>query len=410
MAGRWMGSRNMILAMVAVAVAAGLWGLTGPGGKGDGNEGAEAEPAADRASPTSPGGRISGKNRRDAGAADALAEEIRRLLATAEPLGRGELGNERLAALLRELAETDPRQAIELAEAHGHLHGQPELAAELFAGWFDRESAAREWFDTLPPGELRGRLVPVMVASLASDRPEEALAFAAELPGYDGRFETLPEAGRWDEGDEFDGQLREQAYAKIFREWAASDPAAAAARAAALEHPIWRNLALQEVASKWMLKDPASALEWAAGRAGEADRRSVMEGLLPEWAGQDPAAAASYLTGLEDGPQRRRWQEVVGERWAADQPAAALEWAVALPDEAERGTLVRTMLAKVMEAGPREAADFALGLPDGGTRKEGMELVISRWAAEDAAGLAAWLDGLPEGTASDEARAVLSAE
>jgi hypothetical protein len=405
MAGRWTGGRKGILAVVALAVAGGGWFVAKPGESvGESDPAGRAE--RDDRSDDPP----SGKHRRERDAPATLADEIRRLVATAKPPGRGELGNERLAELLRRLAEIDPREAIDLAEKHAHLHGRPELAAEIFAGWSDRESAALRWFDALPPGDLRQRLVPVRVASLASDQPEEALALAGELPGYEGGDEGLPEVGRWDDGDEFDGQLREQAYAKIFREWAVSDPVAAAARAAALEHPVWRNLALQEVAAKWMLKDPAAALEWARNLAAVPDRQSALEGVMAEWAGHDPAAAAEFLTGLEAGPQRSHWQELLGERWAATEPAAALEWAEALDDDAGKATLVRTMLARVMESDSREAADFAIGLNDPAARKEGMELVLSHWAATDAEGLAGWLESLPEGVAGDEARAILSAE
>lgn len=337
--------------------------------------------------------------------------EIQRLLACAQPVGRGELRNDGVIQLLHQLAEHDPAAAIEFAVQHPELHGQADLAAELFGGWLDRnEGSARDWLGGVPPGDLRVQVVPILVAHWASEQPEEALALAGELPGYDGELDPLRPFGNWNHGDEIEGRVRERAYAGIFGEWAGSDPVAAAQRATALEDPLLRNLAMQEVAAKWILKDSAAALQWMNELPAGPVRNSALQGMMAGWTAQDPRAAASFLTALDESSERTEWLRLLGENWSSSDPKTALAWAAKLPGENERNQIVQAMLAKVAESDTRDAADFVLTLPAGPSRTQGMEMVLARWSANDAEGLRAWLDGLSSGAAREEAMAVLSAE
>jgi len=72
------------------------------------------------------------EKRRTSGQSDRL-EAIRNALASATPVARGQLRNETVIELLRRLAALDPQAAIEFAAQHPELHGQADLAAELFA-------------------------------------------------------------------------------------------------------------------------------------------------------------------------------------------------------------------------------------------------------------------------------------
>jgi hypothetical protein len=332
-------------------------------------------------------------------------------LATAKPLASGEHCNEDVIELLHRLAEHDPEQAIEFAAQHPELHGQFDLAAELFGGWLEEdELEARDWLVGIPAGELRQQVVPILVAHLASDQPEEALALAGELPGYDGVLDPLRSFGNWDHGDEIEGRIRERAYAGIFSEWAGSDPLAAAERANGLEDPLLRNLAMQAVASKWARTDPATAVEWMKLLPAGVDRNSALQGLMPEWTAQDPQTASTYLGAMNESPERSEWLRLLGGNWSSSDPKAALAWALQLPGENDRNQVVQTMLAKVAEAGGRQAADFVLTLPTGSARTQGMELVLARWRADDAEAVNAWMSALPRESLREEARAVLSAE
>ncbi len=337
-------------------------------------------------------------------------EEIRRQLAAATPIARGQFRNDETIGLLHRLARLDPAAAIDYAVQHPERHGQADLAAELFAGWLDRdERSARAWLDTVPAGELRVQLVPLVVSHLASEQPEAALALAGELPGYDGELEPLPASGKWDHADELEAQSREHAYAMVFREWASSDPAAAADRAGMIEDPLHRNMALQEVGAKWILKDAAAAIAWAQQLPAGPGRHSALQGILEGWTSHAPAEAAAFLGGMEAGPERTEWLRQLGENWSASDPRQAFEWAAGLPGEAERADATRSVLAKVLESDGRQAADYALTLPAGATRRQGMELVLPLWSAGDAAGVRAWLEDLPDAAVRHEAQEILSA-
>lgn len=337
--------------------------------------------------------------------------DIRRLLASARPLAPGELRNESVIELLRRLAEHDPAAAIEFSHQHPELHGQGDLVAELFGGWLAaNEWEACDWLGGIPTGELRLQVVPVLVSHLASDKPEEALALAGELPGYDGVLDPLRPFGNWDHGDEIEGRVRERAYAGIFGEWAGSDPFAASARASGLEDPLLRNLAMQAVASKWIRKDASAAIEWMKLLPTGVDRNSALQGLMPEWTAQDPQSASTFLSALPESPERREWLRLLGENWGSTDPKTAMAWALRIPGEDERSQVVQTVLAKVTETGGRQAADYVLALPPGATRAQGMEMVLARWRADDAAAVNAWVNALPLESQRAEARAVLAVE
>ncbi len=337
--------------------------------------------------------------------------EIHRLLAEAKPLGHGEIQNEGVIELLRQMAKYDPAAAIEFAEQHPELHGKLDLVAELFGGWIEQnELSARDWLNEIPAGNLRVQVVPVLVAHLASEQPEEALALAGELPGYDGELDPLRSFGKWNHGDVIEGRVRERAYAEIFGEWAGSDPLAAAARATELEDPLLRNLAMQEVAAKWIRKDSAAAIEWMNQLPAGAVRNSALQGLMPEWTAQNPQSAASFLATLADSPERNEWLRSLGENWSSSDPTTALAWATRFPGEEERNLIVQTVLAKVAESSGRRAADLVLTLPAGAARAQGMELVLSRWRANDADAVSAWVNALPRESQREEARAILTAE
>jgi hypothetical protein len=341
----------------------------------------------------------------------ARLKEIHRMLAAAQPIDAGELRNDEVIDLLRRLAEYDPAAAIEFTAQHPELHGKADLVDELFGGWLEQnEEYARDWLRGIPAGNLRVQVVPVLVAHLASEKPEEALALAGELPGYDGALDPLRPFGKWDHGDEIEGRVRERAYAEIFGEWAGSDPVAAAARATALEDPLLRNLAMQEVASKWFLQNSSAAVEWMKQLPAGTERNSALQGLMPEWTAQDPPAAASFLTALADGPERNEWLRLLGENWSSSDPQTVLAWAAKLPGEADRNLIVQSVLAKVAESGGQQAADFVLTLPAGTARTQGMELVLARWRADDAEAVKAWVEALPRESLREEARAVLPME
>ena len=337
--------------------------------------------------------------------------EIRAHLAAASPLPPGALRDEAIIRLLRELAATDPAEAVAFACEHPEVHGQAGLATELFAGWLEKDEAgALAFAGAFARGEARDGFVAAVASHLASQDPERALSLAGELPGYDGDISSLPPAGRWDESDEIAGSVREHAYAGIFREWAASDPAAAVVRACGLSDPLLRNLALQEIGGKWVLKNPEAAVAWATGFAESRDRDSAVEGIIGEWTRHAPRSAAAFIERSGAAPGRDAWLGILATNWTDERPREALDWAAGISSDKDRRHAIRAVLAGIGGQGLRKAADFAVTLPAGPARREGMELVLVRWAAEDAAAFNEWAAALPQEELRREVRGILSAK
>jgi len=387
-------SRIIVLAAVAVC---GIWWWNDGGEKNRGYSLEEESSLSHRnSSPDRNGDTLSRGGRGDAA---ARADEIARIqleLQHIRPLERGDLRNEAAIALLHRWAEIEPEAAIEYANRHPGCHGDATLVAELFAAWLDRKSVAAEsWFQDLSSGELRNRMLPIMVSRLASESPEDALALAGELPGYDGELGSLPKFGQWNHSDEVDHQLREQAYATIFREWTSSDPLAALGRAMGLEDPFSRNLALQEVARKWSQKDLAAAVSWAQQLPPGADRASALEGLITEWSNQEPRGASAFLATLPAGPEREQWLKELGENWSQRAPAEALAWAATLSTEEDQIRALCSVLAGIGKTSDRDAADQAFTLPPGPARQAGLQMILPAWDAREPEAVKAWLSRLP---------------
>jgi hypothetical protein len=385
-----------LIAFLAAMAIFGVCRWTGVGQKNGVRASAE-EPGFDRNADRSRRERTSD--------ATAGADEVARIRAELErvkPLQRGDFRNEDAITLLHRWAELEPQEAIEYANRHPECHGDTGLVAELFAGWLDRKSMAAEtWFHDLLSGGLRNRMIPVMVSRLASESPEEALALAGELPGYDGELASLPESGRWNHSDEVDHQPREQAYATIFREWTSNDPLAAAGRAMGLEDPLSRRLALQEVAGKWSQKDLATAVRWAQELLPGPDRNSALEGIMTEWSTQDPRSVASFLLAMPAGSEREQWLKELGGNWGQREPTEAIAWAATLPQQKDQMETVCAVLTEIGKSSTRDAAEQALNLPRGMVRKAGLERILSGWAAKNPEEVKSWISQLPEASGQE---------
>ncbi|MBC8008464.1 MAG: hypothetical protein H7067_00020, partial [Burkholderiales bacterium] len=253
----------------------------------------------------------------------ALADELARLLAIADPDERfGRLdrfwrhwfatdreglfaaiaglpaGDERAQALayaLLELARTDPDRALDLALELV----RDEQDAHLFASLFDTFAQAnldhaRERLARVPPG----------------------LAFAPAWRAFT------------------------DAYARI-------NLAAALSWARSLDDDAARSLALETALYTLAEKDAFTAFEMAlAGLTGDARDRALYQALrqiIPH----DPAAASALIGGMPPSPQRELAVVEAARVWADADPGRALAWALALPEEDSASTALA--VANILE-------------------------------------------------------------
>ena len=224
--------------------------------------------------------------------------------------------------------------------------------------------------------------------------------------------------------------LRPAALALVVKEWAAKDPAAAAAYLTNFP-PRQRPEFIRSIAEAWARQNPEAALEWARNRAEEGERMSALGGSLAALAETAPAKAAALLSGLQGTKLDLRAFNVslLARNWAGLDLAAAAGWAKGLSNAWLRAAAVSGVLAQWVELDPRGAADFALSAQDG-TEQDGGELdartrfarryavpqgglplnpderlgsILSTWSQRDWRAASDWVNQLPAGAARDAA-------
>jgi hypothetical protein len=143
-------------------------------------------------------------------------------------------------AVLRELADFDPRLAHELA---GNVDdpARPTASREVLVAWAATDPVASSQGYLNDPAADGVTAVEISRLWTHQD-PASAFAFAAALPSPDPRQEAL---------------------AAVFETWAVSDPAQATQALAILPHAPSRVPLVDRVALQWAKRDPEAALAWA---------------------------------------------------------------------------------------------------------------------------------------------------
>jgi hypothetical protein len=134
------------------------------------------------------------------------------------------------ATVCTALAESDPRQAVVLALAHGADDDDDGGLLEcLTMQWCERETAAVvEWAQTQPPGEWRDRLLGRVSFVLSKSHPAAAAALVSGLEP---------------------GNVQDEAAMAVLHQWALQDSAAARQWADGFAETTLRERALAEISN-----------------------------------------------------------------------------------------------------------------------------------------------------------------
>jgi hypothetical protein len=211
--------------------------------------------------------------------------------------------------------------------------------------------------------------------------------------------------------------------------WAALDPKAAIAWAAAEKNEGRRATALEAIAAvltrtseSWdemttaleiipdahvrheaMLQGlsrlpPAEALNHLNETAGEA-REALLSHIVsdePHLSLDQTLALASEYARMEDPDLDAVSERVFTERG----PDAAMQWAATLPESLREQT-VTALFGKWTDRDPQAAAVAAAGLQYSDLRRAAVEKVMERWVYEEPSEASEWLGNLSPGTARD---------
>ena len=153
------------------------------------------------------------------------------------------------------------------------------------------------------------------------------------------------------------------------------------------------------IAQNWAASDPAAALAWAAAQGNERDARISMSGVIAGWWETDPRGAEAYVAEHADKLGIEPVMNISSQLYRQD-PERAKEWANSLPTVETRRMALSTIANRMFEADPKTAIEWAATLPDD-VRNQVMIGPFSKWAQTDRAAAEQWINNL-SGTMRDE--------
>lgn len=186
-----------------------------------------------------------------------------------------------MAAVVSEVAKTDPKKASEMLTGmeSGDKAGAYRAVAEQYGA--SDFSGAQAWIKSLPAGEQDNAMAAAL-GGLSNEHPEQAALEAKNMAAGDAK-----------------------------------------------------NRLIADIASDWARKDPRSASEFIKSQDDDA-QRGAMRQLIPAWTGQDPAAALAFVNSYSEGPVRDSAAQAYIWSNTTTPPAQLMKVAESITDDGDR--------------------------------------------------------------------------
>jgi hypothetical protein len=363
-----------------------------------------------------------------------LSAAIRRLEGVRESTARNRIAT----ALVRNLAERDPRRAAALAEtlpAGGTRMGGLEVAGRAFVR--SDSAAAIEWARGLGDRSTAGAARRVIAEELIRTDARAAIDRITALPDDTAREEMLGfAAAAWVRHDAAsaiswlrnlpDDERKQRLTTTMGFEIAQRNPNEAIALAETL--PTGRNrwLLFSAIGQTWVATDSKAALGWAArlpaGEPRDAAFAGIETGLgvpssrrvpsapgmrgrgsrsspraaAPEWPEvASPAFAAWLATQLPGMSRDEAILEYVRQRGVLE-PQAIGQWLASLPGSTTRDRAMEIYVDSLLVASsPAEAARYISSLPRSDRTDDMVEKTAERWLLTSPDAASAWIHQTP---------------
>ncbi len=294
-----------------------------------------------------------------------------------------------MADLLTQLAETDPAQAMTLAQAEGNLVLREMLVQGVLRGWGRTAPAdAVKWVYSLPDQAKRSAAMATVLASAAAAQPEEAARigrtfFQQDVGGATGYVGSLIEGlcanGRYELAVQLAGE-------------------------SAAVGPVSRSILTTQVYAAWATMQPEQAAQAAAALTDPTARTDAMNAVVSGWGQVDPAGLTEFVAHLPPGPEQVPLLGQALRQWATADAAAALQWAASH----DVGGGVDDGVAAVAGAGflqPGVSAEWAESIANPALRSHTLLSVLRNWAITDPEGARRYFEAAKPLEPADQAQA-----
>ena len=277
-----------------------------------------------------------------------------------------------LAALLEELARTDPSRALGLARSQPDWRLRDLLRDASLRGWAaTAPDAAGDWALTARLEDRRAIVGAVLQG--AAENPATAVDLALRLCAADpepagdyghAAIAALVDAGAFAEAARFGAEVGPGKFPFLLQsayfEWARHDPASALAAAAKIEDPVLAGQARSQAITGWSWADAAGLAKHALKLPPGAERSQALAEALPLWLERYPDEAATWIQRNDTGPEFDAGLAALANQqsFLTSRPSAALALASDIADPAKRAETLRNVFQQWAARDPRSARAY----------------------------------------------------
>lgn len=278
-----------------------------------------------------------------------------------------------LAGVLQEAANSNPQIVVANLENIPEGRVRNELISRTADEWAERDpDGAMKWAETLNEDE-RERAIGEIAESVFETDPDRAQEIADLIPGTEQRSELIQRIARLratadvDDAMQWLGTLpaedRAGAWSGVAREWAQTDPQAAAEFGATMEDPVAQEQLVSAASYTWSQRAPAQAAEWARTLEGR-NQTNAMNRIVENWARENPADAGDFVASSLDGELQASMTRQVVSRWLRNDTNEASVWIDSLPSGSGRDSAVSTLVSNIEREYPETALQWANTIGD----------------------------------------------
>ena len=287
----------------------------------------------------------------DAGAVGAVAREWSRRDPRGLPgwLGERSLRPLDLVRVLDDIVvpvlENDRDAGVALLRLAPSVVGAPELYARATENLARTDLAwTREWLRSIPQPENQKAALEVFASAWSYQRPENAAAWAMELPANLQPVALKQVVANWSLFDPLEAadfvtkripaEQQFEHLRHVMQNWSLEDPAGIADWVSRFPTVEIRDQLIGTVVSRWMERDPAQADRWIRSLPPEHPvRTTAIEPFFRATLNRDPQRALEWLVDIADMHDSTNQHRVAyaALRWYYDAPAQARQWLQSTP-------------------------------------------------------------------------------
>jgi RNA polymerase sigma factor (sigma-70 family) len=362
------------------------------------------------------------------------AADMSRVLAHVERVADKYTRNGLRAILLGIWAKSDVPAALACAQAipaNEDYDARDYAILQVMDQWVKQDLPAAEAFVAqLPANGRRDYLLLPLAQELAPKDPQGAFdlvkSLSSEVGGLDGTNISLawgqvidnwpktdfPNAGQQVEALPFEDHF--YALQDLAGNWAAVDPAAAAAWGATLSDGRDKNQFTDSIFSTWAKSDQTGALSAAEQLTDPAQQKAALNAIVTSWMRTDPQGAMAYVQAMPSGPVRDALLQNVSFGMVSGDPETMAKTVDDLPDGPVRDAAVLNLVHDWAAEGGAEAMDgekndildaaaWSEALSNSTLRANAYNVIMASWARDDPAAAEQWIMTLPVDEARDQA-------